>query len=164
MIIALGALYERYFRDLRIFPVLFGFFDSKDKTLQHAVVLWIRSFRNREKCPKILELLKAKTNQPILRALLDHVHSELPVSLRRELQPPLIRAWKRKLNDETLDELTRAMLHTVDKSTVVGFREMIKDHAGLGDSLVRAIESYTIVERNPFLRAELLDGYDGAHR
>ena len=131
LIIALGSTYDRYLKDQRIFPVLFDFFDSDNKELRLHAIIWTSGFPDREKWPKILEILQAKSTAPVIDAALRHVRSDdsppkVPRPIKRKLQPVLLDLNARKGISKLNDNLFRAILRTLEPATVDDFNELVK--------------------------------------
>ena len=140
LIIALGGMYERYYADSRIPPILFAYFDSDDRQLMRAALVWTSRMRDRAKWPKIVEILDSKPTTPILRAALRHLDSRTPVGVKRKLCPILLETAKRKLGDEAKADLYGAILDMVDDRTLAHYRAALHDQKRLTKSLAKYAE------------------------
>ena len=133
--LALGGVYDRYLADLRIFPALFPHMDSEDKSVRVAAVRATKSCPDREKWPKVLEILESLPAQPLLRAASAHVRAGAvgkdpfeqgplrgPLSLKRQLLPVLLANAERKLSDDARAELHGALAAVLVPQTAEAFQ------------------------------------------
>lgn len=149
---ALGWIYTRYFKDLRVPLELFALYDSPERSIRDGAVAATSFFKHREKWPRLLELLQDSPRKALLLSICHHVRDETPVAFKRKLQPLLIENWKRNLVQY---DLLDAMVKTVDKRTVDVFKELIADNKPLTKALTSFADG-AIRERREFLKTELL--------
>ena len=140
LIIAVGGMYERYYADSRIPPILFNYFDSDEKQLQRVALNWTGRIRDRAKWPKIIDILESNPTTPILRAALSHVNSRTPVGVKRKLCPILFETATRKLGDEAKADLYGTILEMVDERTLADYKTTLDEQKRLTKALAKHAE------------------------
>ncbi len=140
LIIALGGMYERYYADARIPPVLLAYLDSNDLRLKRAALVWTRHMRDRAKWPKIIEILDSKPTTPILCSALYHLHSRTPVDVKRAVCSILLKTTTRKLGDEAKANLYGTILDMVDERTLADYKTALNKQKRLIKALAKRAE------------------------
>ena len=155
LIIALGAVHQRYFEDRRIVPVLIQAWGSPDREVRRYAILWTTHVNHPDKWPKLIEILESTPSAPLLIAVLRNVTLKTPVKFKRRLQPLLVELWRHNLRDQVREELLGAIANTVDKRTVESFKDQIRCEPGLKTELKAWVDFNTSGERMKFLHSEL---------
>lgn len=157
LLISLGGIYERYYADLRIEPVLLDYYQSEDTRLQRTAILWSRHIENREKWAPLLEVLSAQPATAVLEVALRHIGEDLPVTIKRKLQPLLVQASKRKLRDPLRQSVYDKLLDTVEERTVANLKPLLTDEKQLKTALRKRAAKHYDREYQKFLDATLFD-------
>ncbi|MCA9064480.1 MAG: HEAT repeat domain-containing protein [Planctomycetaceae bacterium] len=148
IVASLGAIYGRYFADLRIFPAVLSKLDSSDRKVQERAAMALTMFTDREKWPPLLKLFSNRPGAPLLSAICRNIRDDVPVSWKRKLQPALLTVVESGLPASSKQIVFDAMLRTLDHRTISNFSELLAGKKQLLRSLVSHTRKTRALDRD----------------
>jgi hypothetical protein len=157
---ALSCGSQRYFKNPVIPSILYPFFASKDKDILLTVILWTTHYQDDGKYNNIIELLKTKQSQGILRAITDHFKKHSPAKYKQLALPLLIHCPNQKISDSTQLIIVNAIIRILDEHTMPQFKSLLnlKEKHELAALFKKQINFYEGGENIAFLKWEIFVG------